>query len=140
MEPWWNFRGTFPQGRPGPPRSLSGLRPQSFQLLGKNKNKKTGTLIRTSLLEDHTRQMLSLSLVASVMSGGGCRFQRTQRLAASGGAGGGRAKPGAHPGSARHRREGREGRGQSWCGQRVVSTSGQVRCEPAFFSKERRVN
>ena len=25
------------QGRPGPPRSLSGLRPQSFQLLGKNR-------------------------------------------------------------------------------------------------------
>ena len=26
---------TLPQGRPAPPRSLSGLRPQSFQLLGK---------------------------------------------------------------------------------------------------------
>ena len=37
VEPWWNPRGTSPQGRPGPPRSLSGLRPQSFQLLG-NKN------------------------------------------------------------------------------------------------------
>ena len=36
VEPWWNPRGTLPQGRPGPPRSLSGLRPQSFQLLGKN--------------------------------------------------------------------------------------------------------
>ena len=29
-------RATLPQGRPGPPRSQSGLRPQSFQLLGKN--------------------------------------------------------------------------------------------------------
>ena len=27
MKPWWNPRGTLPQGRPGPPR-----RPQSFQL------------------------------------------------------------------------------------------------------------
>ena len=36
VELWWNRRGTLPQGRPGPPRSLSGLRPQSFQLLGKN--------------------------------------------------------------------------------------------------------
>ena len=34
MEPWWNRRGTLPQSRPEPPRSLSGLRPQSFQLLG----------------------------------------------------------------------------------------------------------
>ena len=40
VEPGWNPRGTLPQGRPGPPRTLSGLRPQSFQLLGK---KKTGT-------------------------------------------------------------------------------------------------
>ena len=38
----WNFRGTLnprgtlPPGRPGPPRSLTGLRPQSFQLLGSN--------------------------------------------------------------------------------------------------------
>ena len=47
MEPWWNPRGTLPQGRPGPPRSLSGLRTHSFQLLGK-----TGTLILTSVLED----------------------------------------------------------------------------------------
>ena len=36
VEPWWNPRGTLPQGHPGPPRSLSGLRPQSFQLLGNN--------------------------------------------------------------------------------------------------------
>ena len=35
VEPSWNPRGTSPQGRPGPPRTLSGLRPQSFQLLGK---------------------------------------------------------------------------------------------------------
>ena len=34
VEPWWNPRGTLPQGRPGPPRSLFGLRSQSFQLLG----------------------------------------------------------------------------------------------------------
>ena len=40
MEPWWNPRGTLPQGRPGPPRSLSGLRPQSFQLLGKNEKRR----------------------------------------------------------------------------------------------------
>ena len=33
--PWWNPGGTLAQGRPEPPRSLSGLRPQSFQLLGK---------------------------------------------------------------------------------------------------------
>ena len=39
VEPWWNSRGTLPQGRLGPPRSLSGLRPQSFQLLGKNRNR-----------------------------------------------------------------------------------------------------
>ena len=37
VEPSWNPRGTLPQGRPEPPRSLSGLRPQSFQLLGKKK-------------------------------------------------------------------------------------------------------
>ena len=35
VEPSWNPRGTSPQARPGPPQSLSGLRPQSFQLLGK---------------------------------------------------------------------------------------------------------
>ena len=40
VEPWWNPRGTFPQGRPGPPRSLSGLRPQSCQLLGGKKNRR----------------------------------------------------------------------------------------------------
>ena len=33
----WNPGGTLPQGRPGPPRSLPGLRPQGFQLLGKKK-------------------------------------------------------------------------------------------------------
>ena len=38
-EPWWNPRGTLPQGRPRPPRSLSKLRPQSFQLLGKKREK-----------------------------------------------------------------------------------------------------
>ena len=32
----WKPRGTLPQGCPAPLRSLSGLRPQSFQLLGKN--------------------------------------------------------------------------------------------------------
>ena len=39
VDPWypWNPRGTLPQSRPEPPRSLSGLRPQSFQLLGKNR-------------------------------------------------------------------------------------------------------
>ena len=36
VEPSWRPRGTLPQGRPEPPRSLSGLRPQSFQLLGDN--------------------------------------------------------------------------------------------------------
>ena len=35
--PWWNPGGTLAQGRPEPPRSLSGLRPQSFQLLGKKR-------------------------------------------------------------------------------------------------------
>ena len=35
--PWWNPGGTLAQGRPEPPRSLSGLRPQSFQLLGGKK-------------------------------------------------------------------------------------------------------
>ena len=47
VEPWWNPRGTLPQRRPGPPQSLSGLRPQSFQLLGKKHNngdKKTPSL------------------------------------------------------------------------------------------------
>ena len=38
VERSWNPRGTFNQGRPGPPRTLSGLRPQSFQLLGKKQN------------------------------------------------------------------------------------------------------
>ena len=37
VEPSWNPRGNLPQGRPGPPRSLSGLTPQSFQLLGKKR-------------------------------------------------------------------------------------------------------
>ena len=41
VEPWWDPRGTLPQGRPGPPRSLSGLRPQSFQSFGKNPFPKT---------------------------------------------------------------------------------------------------
>ena len=35
MEPSWNPGGTLLQGCPGPPRSLSGLRPQSCQLLRK---------------------------------------------------------------------------------------------------------
>ena len=43
VEPWWNPRGTSPQARPGPPRSLSGLRPRSFQLLGKKKQQIEGT-------------------------------------------------------------------------------------------------
>ena len=30
VELWWNPRGTLPQGRPGPPRSLSRLRPKIF--------------------------------------------------------------------------------------------------------------
>ena len=30
VEPWWKPRGTLPQGCPGPPRSLSGLRPQKL--------------------------------------------------------------------------------------------------------------
>ena len=47
MEPWWNPGGTLPQGRPGPPRSLSGLRPQSFQLLGKRNQR--GTLRHTEI-------------------------------------------------------------------------------------------
>ena len=34
VEASWKPRGTLPPGRPGRPRSLSGLRPQSFQLLG----------------------------------------------------------------------------------------------------------
>ena len=44
--PWWNPGGTLAQGRPEPPRSLSGLRPQSFQLLGgkKEEEKKHGGL------------------------------------------------------------------------------------------------
>ena len=46
VEPWWNPRGTLPQGRPGPPRSLSGLRPQSFQLLGKKERKKKQKFLR----------------------------------------------------------------------------------------------
>ena len=41
VEPWWNPRGTLPQGRPGPPRSLSELRPQSFQPLGGQKTERT---------------------------------------------------------------------------------------------------
>ena len=44
VEPWWNHGGTlmkpFCQGR-GPPRSLSRLRPQSFQLLGETKTPST---------------------------------------------------------------------------------------------------
>ena len=40
VEPLWNPRGTLPQGLPRPPRSLSGLRPQSFQLLGKKQERK----------------------------------------------------------------------------------------------------
>ena len=36
VEFWWN------PGCPGPPRSLSGLRPQSFQLLGKQNKKLLG--------------------------------------------------------------------------------------------------
>ena len=40
VEPWSNPGGTLPQGRPGP-RSLSGLRPQSFQLLGRKNKKRT---------------------------------------------------------------------------------------------------
>ena len=39
---WWNPGGTlvepYLRAAPGPPRSLSGLRPQSFQLLGKKKS------------------------------------------------------------------------------------------------------
>ena len=53
VEPWWNSRGTLPQGRPGPPRSLSGLRPQSFQLLGEKKKKTPGLgLVLVHLLHD----------------------------------------------------------------------------------------
>ena len=40
VEPWWNPGGTLAQGRPEPPQSLSGLRPQSFQLLGKKRKRR----------------------------------------------------------------------------------------------------
>ena len=33
-EPWWSPGGTLPQGRPGPPRSLSGLRPPNLSAVG----------------------------------------------------------------------------------------------------------
>ena len=46
MEPWWNPAKTLVEpswnltsGPPRPPRSLSGLRPQSFQLLGEKKTR-----------------------------------------------------------------------------------------------------
>ena len=36
-EPWWNPRGTLPQGHPGPPRSLSWLRPRGKTVYEKHK-------------------------------------------------------------------------------------------------------
>ena len=45
VEAWWNPRGTLPRTRPGPTRSLSGLRPQSFQLLGKKRTSATSNLL-----------------------------------------------------------------------------------------------
>ena len=51
--PWWNSRGTLPQGRPGPPRSLSGMRPQSFQLLGKKEHNKEG---KHTINENNTKK------------------------------------------------------------------------------------
>ena len=45
--PWWNPRETLPHGRPGPPQSLSGLRPQSFQQLGKKTKNKMSSFLLT---------------------------------------------------------------------------------------------
>ena len=83
VEPWWSPRRTLPQttpdhhpsprrilwnwwnphrilvephlgGRPGPPRSLSGLRTQSFQLLGeKKKNNMAQGLLSGFLFQNH---------------------------------------------------------------------------------------
>ena len=50
VEPWWNPRVTLPQGRPGPPRCLSGLRPRSFQLLGRKKEKTRPGQVRKGIV------------------------------------------------------------------------------------------
>ena len=42
VEPWWNPRGTLPQGRPGPPWSLSGLRQAETKLSAGGKKPKDG--------------------------------------------------------------------------------------------------
>ena len=55
VEPSWNPRGTLPQSRPGPPRSLSGLRPQSFRLLGKYKYQLVGPPVRWRWAPRHFR-------------------------------------------------------------------------------------
>ena len=62
LELSWSPRGTLPQGRPGPPRSLSGLRPQSFQLLGKKERErqKSKVPIHSSLRELDLSHFLGL--------------------------------------------------------------------------------
>ena len=46
VEPSWNPRGTLSQGRSGPPRSLSGLRPQSFHCWGKKEQQRRPHVLR----------------------------------------------------------------------------------------------
>ena len=47
--PWWNLCGTLPQGRPRPPWSLSGLRPQTFSCWGKSSAEKEHRFLKRPL-------------------------------------------------------------------------------------------
>ena len=53
----WNPGGTLPQGRPGPPRSLSGLRPQSFRCWGKRKEIQGTSSIPQLFLLSHVQRL-----------------------------------------------------------------------------------
>ena len=63
----WNPRETLSRGRPGPPRSLSGLRPQSFQLLAKKQQAKmaSGSLKQPTEGNDTPILALEILLLAS---------------------------------------------------------------------------
>ena len=65
--PWWNPRGSLPQGCPVPPRSLSELSPKAFSCWGKNgvplddwrlKNKAGKTCCLGQALEQFSASML----------------------------------------------------------------------------------
>ena len=68
VKPRWNPRRTFPQTRPQPPRSLSGLRPQAFSCWGGKRNfLGSGTLFPVCDLSGNSARSIYPSIFLSFL-------------------------------------------------------------------------